>query len=121
MSNQHEDFQHLITTTAMAAVLVIVVSVSNLAEDFSFRPLIPVADREVDVVMKFVEHRVGLLRHMADRQHIEIVEVVIPVQAEVVIADVTAADNSRTSVGNQQLVVHAGVQTLHLRDHLTHA
>ena len=47
MKNQHEDFQHLITTTAMAALLVIVVSVSNLADDFSLRPLIPVADREV--------------------------------------------------------------------------
>lgn len=49
MSIRHDDFQHLITTSALTALLVIVVSVSNLADDFSQRPVIPVAEREVPV------------------------------------------------------------------------
>ncbi len=69
-------------------------------------------------VPEIIEHAVRFPGDFADREHIEIMEVVVPVQAEVVIADVASADDRGTAVGNQQLVVHAGIQPLHLRDHL---
>jgi hypothetical protein len=59
--------------------------------------------------------------HVTDRQHVEIMEVVAVVQAEVVIADVASADDCGAAVRNQQLVVHARVQPFHLRDHLSAA
>ncbi len=41
------DYQHLITTLALGAIIVIVVSIANLAEDFSKHEVVPVAERTV--------------------------------------------------------------------------
>ncbi len=41
------DFEYVVTAAALAAVLVIIVSISNLSDDFSARPLLTVTDREV--------------------------------------------------------------------------
>ena len=62
-----------------------------------------------------------MLRYLADRQHVEVVEVVALVQAEVIVADVSSADDRGAAVGDQQLVVHAGIEPLHLRDHFSAA
>ena len=53
----------------------------------------------------------------ANTQHIEVVEVEVFAEPEIVIPDVSSAEYRRMPVGDQQLVVQAHVESLHLGDH----
>jgi hypothetical protein len=48
--------------------------------------------------------------HLADRQHVEVDEHHLVIGAEVLVADVTAADDADPTIGGVGLVVHAAVQ-----------
>ena len=64
-----------------------------------------------------IEHFVCLNCDRTNAEHVEIVEIVVFAQPEIVITDVTAAEYRSMAVCDQQLVVHAHVESLHLGNH----
>ena len=63
----------------------------------------------------------GLSRNLAEPQQVDVVEVVGAVKPEIVVTDIAAAKDSRVAVDDDELIVHAGIEALHLGDHFSGA
>ena len=71
-------------------------------------------------VPEVVEDLARLAGRATDDNHVEIVEVVLVVKSEVVVADVASTENRHLGVGDHELVVHAAVEGFGARSRLGH-